>query len=146
MTISTKAATVTSEQISRCRRVVDEASKLPFYIVLSESDNQTEYAVKTLYRNGKWYITCSCPAGLYGKACKHRRWARAAAAEYKQELVAQARRDGEQVVREELYKELDIEYTDVDTETLKRVAERNREQRPVKRVPAIRQAGFSLLK
>lgn len=131
MTISTATTTeVTEEQIARCHRFVDESTKLPFYLVQSERDELVEYKVATIRKNGQWYITCTCPAGLRGVPCKHRRWAAAAAAEYKEMIKAaaqaQARIDAENA-RQALYTKLHIDYAsaNVSNDDLALIAKRN---------------------
>lgn len=131
-TTTTTTTVVTAEQIARCSRVIDMETMLPFYMVRSESDDQQEYKVATIWKHQQWFVTCSCPAGLKGINCKHRRWVKAASEEYKKELAAQARRDAEQATRQALYKVLNIEYSDVDTETLKRIARRNANPAPMR--------------
>jgi hypothetical protein len=135
---------VTSEQIDRCTRVIDLETMTPFYMVRSESDDLQEYKVAALHKNGAYYLTCTCPAGLAGLACKHRRWAMAAAEAYKVELKEQAQRDAEQSVRQVLYRELGISYSDVDTDTLKRMARRNAQPAPARQ--CISGRAFSVLK
>ncbi|HZU00276.1 MAG TPA: SWIM zinc finger family protein [Ktedonobacteraceae bacterium] len=135
---------VTAEQLDRCTRVIDLDTQTPFYIVESESNPTQQYKVAALRKHGKWYTTCSCPAGLKGIPCKHIRWAKAAAEEYKEELKAQAQRDAEAAVRLALYQQLGIEYTDVDTETLKRIVRRNVKPAPARQ--CISGRPFSLLK
>lgn len=84
-TTSIDTSSVTSEQIDRCARIIGPDSNV-FYLVLSESDDETEYAV----RYTDHHFTCTCKAGQYGfvgcrkGVCKHVIWAVAAAKEFKQ--------------------------------------------------------------
>jgi hypothetical protein len=153
MTTTSTTTTVTFEQIARCHRCIDLENMLPFYKVESESGNGQEYKVATIRKNGKWYVTCTCPAGLKGVPCKHRKWAKAAAQEYKEllkaEAEAQARIDaqkGIQTERERLLKELGVGYAsaNVDNATLARMIECNK--KPAKNNhPCIQARPFSIL-
>lgn len=73
--------TVTAEQIARCERIVDMNTGRAFYLVKSEhySENDLEYKVESIRKNDAWYVTCTCAAGQKAIACKHKRWAMAAA-------------------------------------------------------------------
>ena len=143
---------VTSEQIDRCSRVIDESTMTPFYLVLSESDNQTEYRVSALHKDGEYYLTCTCPAGLRGIPCKHRRWAMAASEEYKELLKAQAQADARQALQTVPAPVVKIEYSDQDAQTLARIVRRDAEAKnrkpESKRVAycQTRPAGFSLMR
>lgn len=92
-TVRKLAATVTPEQIGRCSKIFDANGK-PFYLVLSESDNLTEYRVSWSKQFG---FQCSCPAGAEGfihcknNCCKHVVWSVACAEEEKQAMAEQAR-------------------------------------------------------
>lgn len=147
MTTTSTTTTVTAEQIARCHRVIDMETMLPFYKVESESGDGTEYKVATILKNGKWYVTCTCPAGLKGIPCKHRRWAKAAAEEYKAELAEQARNDAYKIERQALYNKLNIGYAspNVTNEDLARIAERNTHPAPTNR-GCIQARPFSILK
>lgn len=82
MTTSTTTTTiniVTPAQIAKCERVIDMTTGQAFYIVQSESDDTVEYTVRALKVNGRYFLTCTCKAGLSGTPCKHKRWASAAA-------------------------------------------------------------------
>lgn len=150
---------VTEEQIDRCSRVIDMAAMLPFYLVLSESDNLTEYKVAAIRKNGEYHLTCTCPAGLRGIPCKHRRWAMAASEDFKRLIKAQAQADAriaQQTVpapREVLYTALHIDYSDQDDATLARVIERDQERKAEPKKPGrkvaycqTRPTGFSLFR
>lgn len=143
---ATATTIVTEAQLARCHRVIDLNTMLPFYKVESERDSLVEYKVATIWKQGRWHVTCSCPAGLRGIACKHRRWARAAAAEYKAELAEQARRDAEKAERQRLYQVLNIGYAspNVSNEDLARIAERNKRPAPT-HYPCIQARPFSIL-
>ncbi|GCE26345.1 hypothetical protein KDA_18290 [Dictyobacter alpinus] len=100
MATTTKTSPVTEEQIDRCSRIFDMETQEPFYMVLSEADNLTEYKVqyhKDPNRPGKGYFTCTCPAGregfihCSGPYCKHVRWSIAAAQIHKADEKDQAR-------------------------------------------------------
>ncbi len=83
---------VTFQQLNKCHRIIDDATGKAFYLVESEHDNLVEY--KVTYSNHKF--SCTCPCGQQGFAsvrnasgyCKHVRWAVAAAAEDKKEVLA----------------------------------------------------------
>lgn len=162
---------VTEEQIDRCHRILDlNNNSLPFYLVESESDFTKEYKVEAILKDGHYYITCTCPAGLRGftncKAgyCKHVKWCVAASEDFKKlikaEAEAQARIDAEKLkasatAREILCKELNVSYAsaNVDNETLARMARRDAERKAQPKKPArkvaycqTRPVGFSLLK
>lgn len=95
---------VTPDQIGRCTKIF-EGSK-PCYMVLSESDDLTEYKVRAQYNTElkKWIFTCTCPSGAEGFAnvqhksgvCKHVRWSLAAAAEEKAAMAEQVALNAEQ--------------------------------------------------
>lgn len=95
MTTSTTAMTttiVTPEQVAMCERIIDMTSGLAFYIVKSESyaDNYQEYTVKAVLVNGRYFLTCTCQAGMSGTPCKHKRWATAAAQIEKTQVKVEA--------------------------------------------------------
>lgn len=75
---------VTPEQIDRCSRIIDLSTNKPFYLVLSETDNLTEYKVE-YHTHPTKHFSCTCRAGQNGFAncrqgyCKHIKWAMAAA-------------------------------------------------------------------
>jgi hypothetical protein len=78
---------VTQEDLDRCTRLLDlnKGREEVFYKVQSERDPDTEYEVRAVRKEGRTYLTCTCPAGQDGAAsCKHRRWAKAHADLYKQ--------------------------------------------------------------
>ncbi len=85
---------VTFEQINKCHRIIDDKTGKAFYMVESEHDSLVEYTVR--YNEETHKFTCTCKAGQDGFAhcrnasgyCKHVRWAVAAAAEDKKELLA----------------------------------------------------------
>lgn len=141
---------VTSEQIDRCHRIIDEQTMEVFYLVQSESDDLVEYKVQYQTLPTKHY-TCTCPAGLAGFAhvrhasgvCKHVRWALAAAQEYKAELRARAQRDAARaaVAPEHV---LIINGKPATAEELDRVM--NAKPTPVKSARAIQSKPFSLLR
>lgn len=147
---------VTSAEIDRCHRFIDLQSYLPYYLVESEQDSLIEYKVSSIYRNDEWSYTCTCKAGKYGFIhckngyCKHVRWAKAAEEDYKELVKAQAFAEArielaEERRRKAAMQELHIGYTNVDTETLERIAERNK--KPAKsNHPCIQARPFSLLK
>jgi hypothetical protein len=91
---------VTSEQIERCTRCIDLNGEKPepFYLVQSESDDLTEYAVR-YHKLPTPHFSCMCKSGQNGFAnckdgvCKHVKWSCAAADEYKAEQAALAERD-----------------------------------------------------
>src|SRR5437870_11221941 len=89
---------VTAEQIDRCTRIVDPHTMEAFYLVLSETQDLVEYKVTYMRLPSKHY-TCTCPAGLNGfvnckdGVCKHVKWAKSAADEFKKELAALAERN-----------------------------------------------------
>ena len=93
MATSFDIASVTQEQLDRCRRIINENTGEVFYKVESERDPLVEYEVHFIKGRG---FTCTCPAGLEGfrscahGTCKHCRWAVAHAQAYKQELAEQA--------------------------------------------------------
>lgn len=95
---SSSTAIVTEQELSRCHRVIDLNKQEVFYLVESERDPLVEYAVRALCIKGEYHLTCTCPAGLSGSACKHKRWATAHAQEYKAEQKALAARE-ERVLR-----------------------------------------------
>ena len=139
-------AIVTEAQLARCHRCIDLNTMMPFYKVESERDSLVEYKVATIWKRGRWFTTCTCPAGLRGIACKHVRWCLAHAAEYKRELAEQARIDAQKAVRQALYKELNVSYAspNVSNEDLARIAERNK--KPAKNNhPCIQARPFSIL-
>jgi hypothetical protein len=84
---------VTSEQIGRCTKVYDFQLKANIYMVLSESDDLTEYRVT--YNKNHHCFCCTCPSGENGFSnvkhpsgvCKHVRWSCAAAAEERAALA-----------------------------------------------------------
>jgi hypothetical protein len=145
---------VTEEQIDRCHRVINENTHTPFYLVESERDILVEYKVEAILKDGEWYLTCTCPAGLRGIPCKHRRWAVAASEDFKElikaEAQAQARIDDEKAPTSLMAK---VGYTNVDEVTLARVLRRDAERKAQPKKPSrkvaycqTRPAGFSLLK
>ena len=87
-----KIETVTRAQIEMCERIIDNATGQAFFSVRSEhyDDNYTEYTVKAITVAGRYFLTCSCAAGLRGIACKHKVWAAAAAQVHKSEVKALA--------------------------------------------------------
>jgi hypothetical protein len=140
---------VTQEQLDRCTRIIDMETMLPFYMVRSESDDLTEYKVATIWRHGRWFVTCSCPAGLRGIPCKHQRWAKAAAAEYKDELAIAARCAASVAPAITTSAQTVVGYTNVDAQTLARVLRRSDEKlarKPSKSAPLRSNRAFSLLK
>lgn len=145
---TTSTTTVTAEQIARCHRVIDLNNNLPFYMVESESGNGQEYKFSTIRKNGQWHIVCTCPAGLKGIPCKHRKWAKAAAEEFKAELAEQARNDAYKIERERLYKELNTGYASpsVTNEDLARIIERNKKPARIVERKGYEARPFSLLK
>lgn len=91
MTVTTTAnKIVTAEQIARCERIEDLTQGHAFYIVRSATDELKEYKVEAILKNGHYHITCTCPAGLHGRPCWHKRAAAAAAEEFKADLKTQA--------------------------------------------------------
>lgn len=84
--------TVTAEQIARCERIIDMSTGRAFFLVQSESydANFTEYKVEAIKKNGTYFVTCTCPAGQKAIACKHKRWAMAAARIEKMQARKQA--------------------------------------------------------
>jgi len=140
---------VTDIQIDRCHRCIDMETMTPFYMVESEhyEENQQEYKVSAIRKDGKWHTVCSCPAGLKGIACKHLRWVEAAAAEYKDELVIAARCAAS--VAPAIEKPAPAIVSDVDAVTLARVLRRSAEQarKPVSKPAPLRPGtGFSLMR
>lgn len=156
---------VTEEQIDRCHRFLDlNNNSLPFYLVESESDSLKEYKVEAIRKDGHYYITCTCPAGLHGFAnckagyCKHVKWAVAASEDFKQLIKAQAAAEAriaaekvpapattqayriaaEQIVREALCKNLNVSYAsaNVDNATLARILERDQERKARNKKPS----------
>ncbi len=91
-TITNTTAIVTPAQIALCERVVDATTGQAFYIVKSEhyDENYTEYTVKAIKIAGRYWTTCTCPAGLKGVACKHKIWAAAAAQVHKTQAKVEA--------------------------------------------------------
>ncbi len=72
---------VTSEQTSKCQKVIDFQTNEDFYLIESESDPTVEYKVQYSTDHG---FTCNCKAGEVGFSritrhpsgvCKHVRWA-----------------------------------------------------------------------
>jgi hypothetical protein len=154
-TVAAHIADVTPEQIGKCHAIIDCSDGSKFYMVESEDGkvddegNIVEYKVTYSKEYG---FQCTCKSGQHGFAncknpsgvCKHARWSVACAIEESEAMAEQARYNAEQAVRQALYKELNIEYTDVDTETLKRIAERNKKPAPT-HYPCIQARPFSLL-
>lgn len=89
-TTATKTTIVTAEQLSACERIEDLNQGHAFYIVRSATDGLKEYKVEAILRNGHYHVTCTCPAGLCGRPCWHKRAAAAAAEEFKATLKAKA--------------------------------------------------------
>lgn len=108
-TTTTNVSIVTPEQIALCERVVDMTTGQAFYIVTSESDDTIEYEVRALKVGVKYFVTCTCPAGLKGINCKHKRFAAAAAQVEKTQVKVEAMQRSTTM------------YTNVDNETLDRV-------------------------
>jgi hypothetical protein len=145
---------VTEEQIERCHRVINENTHTPFYLVESERDSFVEYKVEAILKDGEWYLTCTCPAGLKGIPCKHRRWAVAASEDFKELIKAEAEaqaRIAAQTVPAPLMAR--VGYTDVDEVTLARIYRRDEERKARDKKPSrkvaycqTRPQGFSLLK
>ena len=90
MTTATKSTVVTAKQIAHCERIEDLTQGHAFYIVRSATDELKEYKVEAILKDGHYRITCTCPAGLHGRACWHKRAAAAAAEEFKAALKAKA--------------------------------------------------------
>lgn len=91
MTVTTTAnKIVTAEQVARCERIQDLTQGHAFYIVRSQTDERKEYKVEAILKNGRYHVTCTCPAGLTGCPCWHKRAAAAAAEEFKATLKAKA--------------------------------------------------------
>lgn len=85
-------STITSEQINRCSLITDCQTGKNFYLVLSQTDNETEY--KVTYSPSKQF-QCTCKAGQNGRLCWHVRAAVAhvkerKAAEVKEQQIASA--------------------------------------------------------
>lgn len=78
-TTTTNVSIVTPAQLALCERVIDMTTGQAFYIVTSETDDTVEYTVKAIKVAGRYFVTCTCPAGLKGIACKHKRFAAASA-------------------------------------------------------------------
>jgi len=93
--------TVTSAQIGRCSKIIDNVNG-NFFKVLSESDDLTEYDVRF---NRKTGFTCTCKAGQEGFIhckngfCKHILWSVACEAEIKQAVAEQERYQAEQAAK-----------------------------------------------
>lgn len=138
--IAATVADVTSEQIGKCHAVFVGSKK--FYMVES-SDGTKEYRV---WRNSTGYH-CQCESGKHGfwnvkhpsGVCKHVRWAIACHLEEKRAMAEQERLNAAKAAA-------NVSYTDVDAETLERIAARNAKPRPITVLPPTRRAGFSLLK
>jgi hypothetical protein len=139
---------VTPEMIGKVHAIFVGSKKI--YKVQSSIDTTKEY---TVYRSKSRGYQCSCPSGQHGwwnvqhpsGVCWHVRAAVACRLEEKQALTEQASVPAP-VVK--------VEYvTNVDAETLARIARRDAERKERKEKPArkvaycqTRPAGFSLLK
>lgn len=42
-------------------------------VAIWNSDRTTQYEIELDERDGRLVVTCSCPAGRYGKLCRHKR-------------------------------------------------------------------------
>ena len=102
--VTKHTTSVTSEQVGRCSKVYGSDNK-PFYLVLSETDDLTEYKVTYTHTHG---FSCTCPSGAYGFAnvkhasgvCKHVRYAVAAAQEEKAALKEQMALQAQALLKE----------------------------------------------
>jgi hypothetical protein len=83
MITMTKTMQVDESDLSRCHRLIYENTGEVFYLVESKRDPLVEYRVRALEKGGRYYLTCTCPAGQAGRACWHKRAAFAHAQEYK---------------------------------------------------------------
>jgi hypothetical protein len=149
--ISVDITNVTPEQIGACHKVFGPDNQ-PFYLVenskgeLDQDGQLIEYRVSFTKGMG---FQCTCKAGQEGFAhcrsfCWHVRASVACDEEIKQAMKEQERLNAEQAVRQVLYRELGISYSDVDTDTLKRMARRNAQPAPARQ--CISGRGFSFLK
>ena len=88
-----KSYVVTEAQVAKCSRFIDESTGVPFYLVeneegkLDENGDVIEYKVQAVFKDGKWYKTCTCKAGQNAVPCKHIAWARGHAILFKKEQV-----------------------------------------------------------
>jgi hypothetical protein len=41
-------------------------------LIAKSSDGQTNYEIQFVYESGKLSVFCNCPAGAFGKYCKHK--------------------------------------------------------------------------
>ena len=153
MTTATMIETVTAEQIGKCYKVIGSDGKA-FYQVENEQGKRDasramiEYTVKAIFKNGRWYFTCTCPSGKNGFSnikhasgvCKHVRWSLAAAAEEKAALEEQTTLNAA-VEKREHY--LEINGKEATTEEYERIM--NAPVKPCKAV-APQSVPFSLLK
>ena len=126
-------AGVTAEQIGKASKVFGPDNK-PFYQVEnSKGDVDADgYLIqyKVTYSRSKGF-QCTCKAGQYGFShCKSYCWhvkAAVACAREAHEAIAEQIRYQEQATRQQLYTTLGIASTDVDTATLKRLAQREQQ-------------------
>lgn len=95
---------VTASQLDRTTRLIDTSTGAIYYKVASQTSEGVEYEVRAPYPHK---LTCTCPAGnpprdKFGMPlgpilpCWHKRAARAAAYEYRQQENLAARREAEQ--------------------------------------------------
>jgi hypothetical protein len=168
-TVAAHISDITEEQIATATRIIDMETMHPYYLVQSSQDDLVEYRVDYSETRG---FSCTCPSGLYGfwnvrhpsGVCRHCRIAVAASEDFKELLKAEAEaqaRIAQQTVkapvtaRQALCNAVGVSYasSNVDDETLARIARRDAERKARDKKPSrkvaycqTRPAGFSLLK